>query len=102
VCNQGKQNNIPIVTLITHVLQVAKDKCFAVGMDDSIAKPISKQVLTLALKSTFRTGNWKKVSVILIKLIFFEKKMVFRLKPFILSPYLFSIAELSFTKRRLY
>lgn len=48
--NKGKNNNTPIVALTANVLQSEKDKCFAAGMDDFIAKPMSKQVLVLALR----------------------------------------------------
>ncbi|QUM75470.1 response regulator [Moritella sp. 24] len=42
--------HIPIVALTANVLQTEKDKCFASGMDDFMAKPVSKQVLTLMLQ----------------------------------------------------
>ena len=42
--------HIPIVALTANVLQTEKDKCFAAGMDDFMAKPVSKQVLTLMLQ----------------------------------------------------
>ncbi|WP_392340887.1 response regulator [Moritella marina] len=42
--------HVPIIALTANVLQAEKDKCFTAGMDDFMAKPVSKQVLTLMLQ----------------------------------------------------
>jgi len=48
--NETAGLHTPIVALTANVLQAEKDKCFIAGMDDFMAKPVSKQVLTLMLQ----------------------------------------------------
>jgi len=48
--NETADRRTPIIALTANVLQTEKDKCFVAGMDDFIAKPVSKQVLTLMLQ----------------------------------------------------
>lgn len=48
--NEINRYHTPIVALTANVLQTEKDKCFVAGMDDFVAKPVSKQVLSLALR----------------------------------------------------
>jgi len=48
--NETADQHTPIIALTANVLQTEKDKCFVAGMDDFIAKPVSKQVLTLMLQ----------------------------------------------------
>ena len=60
---QGEQLHTPIVALTANVLQAEKDKCFAAGMDDFVAKPINKQVLALALKKHLPDWNLAKNTI---------------------------------------
>ena len=48
--NEHGAQHTPIIALTANVLQTEKDKCFTAGMDDFMAKPVSKQVLTLMLQ----------------------------------------------------
>ncbi|WP_232784284.1 response regulator [Moritella sp. Urea-trap-13] len=48
--NEAADQHIPIIALTANVLQTVKDNCFAAGMDDFMAKPVSKQLLTLMLQ----------------------------------------------------
>ena len=48
--NEHGEQHTPIIALTANVLQTEKDKCFIAGMDDFMAKPVSKQVLTLMLQ----------------------------------------------------
>lgn len=57
---QGEQQRTPIVALTANVLQAEKDKCFAAGMDDFVAKPVNKQVLALALQKHLPNWNLEK------------------------------------------
>ena len=50
---------IPIVAMTAHALQSEKEKCFAAGMNDHIAKPIDPETLIEVLVKWIRPGQRK-------------------------------------------
>ena len=60
-CRAGKVNeankSIPIIALTANALKGDKEKCFAIGMDEFVSKPINPQVLMNAIKTVMKPST---------------------------------------------
>jgi CheY-like chemotaxis protein len=61
----GSGHRVPIVAVTAHVLDGDREQCFAAGMDDYLAKPISIEKLEEKLDRWLKPGKAQAVNGVL-------------------------------------